>query len=51
MKILWDLKILRETGSRRDKILWDFVSQYEVCHVCLLPAELTQNVEKVKLQY
>ena len=34
MKILWDLKILWETGSRGAKILWDFVSQCEVWHVC-----------------
>ena len=33
MKILWDLKILWEMGSRRVKILWDFVSQCEVWHV------------------
>ena len=33
MKILWDLKILWETGARRAKILWDFVSQCEVWHV------------------
>ena len=33
MQILWDLKILWETGSRRAKILWDFVSQSEVWHV------------------
>ena len=33
MKIPWDLKILWETGSRKAKILWDFVSQCEVCHV------------------
>ena len=33
MKILWDLKILWETGSRKAKILWDFVSQCEVWHV------------------
>ena len=37
MKILWDLKILRETGSRKAKILWDFVSQCEVWHVWYLP--------------
>ena len=35
MKILWDLKILWETGSRRTKIQWDFVSQSEVWHVWL----------------
>ena len=34
MKILWELKILWEMGSRRAKILWDFVSQCEVWHVC-----------------
>ena len=34
MKILWDLKILWEMGSRSAKILWDFVSQCEVWHVC-----------------
>ena len=39
MKILWDLKILWETGSRRAKILWDFVSQCEVWHVWYLLAE------------
>ena len=33
MKILQDLKILWETGSRRAKILRDFVSQCEVWHV------------------
>ena len=33
MKILWNLKILWEMGSRRAKILWDFVSQCEEWHV------------------
>ena len=36
MKILWDLKILWEMGSRRAKILQDIVSQCEVWHVCTL---------------
>ena len=45
MKILWYLKSLWEMGSRRDKLLWDSVSQCEVWHVCLPLEIICKNVK------
>ena len=35
LKILWDLKNLTGTGFKMGQILWDFISQCEIWHVCI----------------
>ena len=51
MKILWDLKILWEMGSRSAKILWDFVSQCEVWHVWKHQATVNSRSPRDSIKY